>query len=62
MIQNLIETLPAEREPALRTELTLLDQIVDKLYLLPADHLLARIPDSQGLGASSHILAETSVS
>jgi uncharacterized membrane protein len=62
MILNLTETLPAKREPALRTQLALLDQTIDKVYLFPEDHLLARIPDTQGLGASSHILAKLPLS
>ena len=62
MILNLLETLPAEREPALRTELALLDQTIDKLYVFPEDRVLARIPDTQGLGASSHAAAKPSLS
>ena len=33
------------------TELDLLDRMIEKPYLLPEDLALARIPDSQGLGA-----------
>lgn len=53
MIINLANTLPAERHPALRRELGLLDQMLETLYVLPEDLALARIPDSQGLGGSS---------
>ena len=53
MIINLANTLPATRQPALHQELDLLDQMLEKLYLLPEDLALARIPDSQGLGGSS---------
>ena len=54
MIVNLIDTLPAQRHSALRKELELLDRTIEKLYILPEDLKLARIPDLQGLGGSSH--------
>ena len=54
MIANLTDTLPAQRHSALRKELELLDRTIEKLYSLPEDLSLARIPDSQGLGVSSH--------
>jgi hypothetical protein len=38
----------------LRKELELLDRTIEKLYVLPEDLRLARIPDSQGLGEPSH--------
>jgi uncharacterized membrane protein len=53
MINNLIETLPESRRPALREELDLLDRSIRSLYSLPEDLALARIPDTQGLGGSS---------
>ena len=54
MIVNLIDTLPAQRHTALAKELELLDRTIERLYVLPEDLKLARIPDSQGLGGSSH--------
>jgi uncharacterized membrane protein len=54
MIVNLTDTLPVERHSALRKELELLDRTIEKLYVLPEDLKLARVPDSQGLGGSSH--------
>ena len=53
MINNLIETLPEWRRPALRQELELLDRSIESLYVLPEDRTLARTPDTQGLGGSS---------
>jgi uncharacterized membrane protein len=53
MIINLASTLPAQRHAALQQELELLDRMLDKLYVLPEDLALARIPDSQGLGGST---------
>jgi uncharacterized membrane protein len=53
MIVNLTDTLPVQRHSALRKELELLDRTIEKLYLLPEDLKLARIPDLQGLGGSS---------
>jgi uncharacterized membrane protein len=54
MIVNLKDTLPAVRHPALGEELDLLDRMIEKVYILPEDLKLARIPDPQGLGGSSH--------
>jgi uncharacterized membrane protein len=53
MIENLATTLPEYRRPALRSELDLLDRAIEKLYALPEDMALARVPDSQGLGGAS---------
>jgi len=52
MLENLEQALPEARGPALRMELGLLDQTLDRLNLLPQDLTLARTPDLQGLGAS----------
>ena len=54
MIVNLKATLPAQRQAAMNKELELFDRTIDRLYVLPEDLQLARIPDSQGLGGSSH--------
>jgi uncharacterized membrane protein len=53
MIANLESTLPAPRQPALRQELDLLDRSLQDHYPLPEDLAHAKIPDTQGLGASS---------
>ena len=53
MIVNLTDSLPAQRHAALLKELELLDRTIEKLYILPEDLELARIPDLQGLGGSS---------
>jgi hypothetical protein len=54
MIANLKDTLPTQRDPPLFVELDLLDRMIEKAYILPEDLKLARIPDPQGLGGSSH--------
>jgi uncharacterized membrane protein len=55
MLDNLIQTLPANRHAALRGQLKLLDEAIDKCYL-EGDAALARVADSQGLGgASAHV-------
>jgi uncharacterized membrane protein len=54
MVVNLTDTLPAQRHAVLCKELELLDRAIEMLYVLPEDLKLARIPDSQGLGGSSH--------
>jgi hypothetical protein len=53
MIDNLVKTLLESRRPALREERDLLDRAIEKLYVLPEDLALARVPDSQGLRGSS---------
>jgi uncharacterized membrane protein len=57
MIVNLSSTLPPERQSALDQQLDLLDRMLDKLYVLPEDLALARIPDPQGLGGSTNSTA-----
>lgn len=52
-IMDLMSALPAERHPALRQQLNLLDEMVEKSYVCSEDLALARIPDSQGLGAAT---------
>jgi uncharacterized membrane protein len=51
MLDSLLESLPAHRHEALRIELELLDRMITNVHVYPEDLALARIPDSQGLGA-----------
>jgi uncharacterized membrane protein len=51
-IMNLMSTLAVERHAALKQELNLLDQQLEKSYVFPEDLAQARIADSQGLGAA----------
>ena len=53
MLENLRDTLPPHRRPALETELALLDWAMETHFSRPEELALARIPDSQGLGGSS---------
>ena len=53
MIEKLLLTLPEDRHPALRQQLTLLDREIEKRYWHPEVLALARIGDSQGLGGRS---------
>lgn len=53
MIENLIETLPKHRHPALQRELDLLDRDIEKYFRYPEDVALARVGDPQGLGGTS---------
>jgi uncharacterized membrane protein len=53
MIENLMKTLPEFRHTALREQLDLLDRTIEKIYVIPEDLALARVADSQGLGAVS---------
>jgi uncharacterized membrane protein len=57
MIVNLANTLPAERQAALRQQFELLDRTLQNTYELPEDLVLARIADSQGLGGSTEAAA-----
>jgi uncharacterized membrane protein len=53
MIENLMQTLPKHRHPALQEELELLDRALDREHLFPEDLALSRISDSQGMGGAS---------
>ncbi|OWV99868.1 DUF2254 domain-containing protein [Rhizobium sp. R693] len=52
VIEYASQVLPDERRPALLSELDLLDRMLEKIYVFPEDLILARTPDSQGLGGS----------
>jgi uncharacterized membrane protein len=54
MIEDLVASLPERRHPPLRQELRLLDQTIDRLYLMPEDQALARASDMQGLGGGAN--------
>mgnify|MGYP001352909401 CR=1 FL=1 len=54
VVESLTQSLPEYRHPALREELDLLDRAMAGHHLFPEDLALASIPDSQGLGATSH--------
>jgi len=53
MIENLMQTLPSHRQPALQQELSLLDREVTRFFQYPEELALARVGDSQGLGGRS---------
>lgn len=53
MIENLIQTLPTHRHPALREQLRLLDLDTEARFKYDEDLLLTKVPDSQGLGGHS---------
>jgi uncharacterized membrane protein len=55
MIENLIQTLPKYRHPALLQELQLLDREIEKYFPYPEDLALARMGDAQGLGGASGV-------
>ena len=52
MLENLIKTLPKEREAALYQELKLLKLSATRVYLESEDRALADVSDEQGVGAS----------
>jgi uncharacterized membrane protein len=52
LLENLIASLPRHRRRALAEERARLDQALAALYPIPADLVLASVPDSQGLGGS----------
>ncbi len=60
MLEHLIEVLPAPRAPAMRQELALLHNAVDREYPEAEDRQRAEIGDRQGLGGSSSRWHETS--
>jgi uncharacterized membrane protein len=53
MLENLIAVLPDRRAPALRCELDLLDQTIDRVHALSDDRALSRVSDLQGLGSTT---------
>jgi uncharacterized membrane protein len=53
MVENLMQTLPAHRHPALQQELSLLDRDIERQFSYPEDRALARVADTQGLGGHS---------
>jgi uncharacterized membrane protein len=53
MVENLIDTLPSHRHPALQRELSLLDRDIAKHFSYPEELALAKVGDSQGLGGHS---------
>ena len=53
MIENLVQTLPAHRHPALQLELSLLEREIARHFRYPEELSLARVADSQGLGGHS---------
>ena len=53
MLENLIETLPAQRAPFLRQELNLVRRSAERFFPEPEDRALAEISDSQGVGSNS---------
>ena len=50
MLENLIQTLPERRAPALRLELNLLCRSAERCFAEPEDRALAQVSDSQGVG------------
>ncbi|HEU4386867.1 MAG TPA: DUF2254 domain-containing protein, partial [Blastocatellia bacterium] len=55
MLENLIETLPPERTPALRQELDLLRRTAERVFPDPEDWALGADGDSQGLGGCGEL-------
>ena len=53
MLENLLETLPAERTVLLRQELSILQRTTERYFLEPEDRTLAAASDSQGMGGTS---------
>jgi uncharacterized membrane protein len=53
LIENLLDSLPHHRHPALLQQRDRLDRMIESLYPIPEDLALARMSDPQGLGGSS---------
>jgi uncharacterized membrane protein len=53
MINNLLQTLPAHRHPAIQNELSLLEREIERSFVYPEELALARVADIQGLGGHS---------
>jgi uncharacterized membrane protein len=50
MLQDLIQTLPAERSPVLRLELNLLERSTKRFFVEAEDQAMADVSDFQGVG------------
>jgi uncharacterized membrane protein len=55
MLENLLQTLPELRYPALQRELSVLDRTIEQSYAFPEELELARTPDTQGLGGTRRV-------
>jgi uncharacterized membrane protein len=53
MLENLIQTLPDEREPLLRQELDMLHRSAERFFVEPEDRELAGVSDLQGVGGKT---------
>ena len=53
MLEDLIRTLPAERQPLLRQELDLLHRSAERFFSEPEDRALAAVSDLQGVGGKA---------
>ncbi|MEV6394621.1 DUF2254 domain-containing protein [Streptomyces sp. NPDC051907] len=53
LLDSLLETLPPEHLPAVRTELDLLRESVERAFTDPARHAMAQTADRQGIGGRS---------
>ncbi len=51
MLENLIQTLPAERAAVLRPELSLLQRSAERFFFEPEDRAMAEVGDFQGVGS-----------
>ncbi|WP_328929547.1 DUF2254 domain-containing protein [Streptomyces sp. NBC_00190] len=60
LLEDLLETQPAERLPAVRAELVLLDEAVQRSFTDPARRASARTADRQGIGGARRPRSEPS--
>jgi hypothetical protein len=51
MLEDLVKTLPEERAPLLRQELSLLHRSAERFFSEPEDRALAAVSDFQGVGS-----------
>jgi uncharacterized membrane protein len=58
MIENLIQTLPSHRHPALLSQLNLLEREIKRRFRYQEERALAAVADSQGLGGHSGMQVE----
>jgi uncharacterized membrane protein len=60
MLENIMQSLPARRIPALQQELRHLDLSIGRTFTDPADRARAEVPDSRGLGGGKKAVGLTS--
>jgi uncharacterized membrane protein len=61
LLDNLVQTLPEHRHPALHRQLALLDREIERRFAYPEEIALARVADTQGLGGPARQISANQI-